>query len=534
MDQVRKILAVIKKHHFWMLTGLGASIVLVCWFVALSQIDAAYKNNKGVIEGKFNAVKGLQGGEAPSPAWAPEVVKLTEGLSKDVTNAWAIVYDRQKSVLVWPEVLGPEFATAIQAIKDKKASSEGPAPTLADEFRENYKNIFAGEMGLTVGAELAKIIDARKDEAELAMTAAPMVASANPADLGGKVVWDPASKLAVETRFSWTLAPSAEEILLAQEDFWVLQSLFGIIRDTNAGADGRYNAPIKSLVTVQVGNEAAVIPGMGIDKGRVTMFAPPETGAAGYGSMPAGGAAAPAAGDPASAELLSAVDLIKQNRYVDRDGAPIEAEVAASQHIKMLPVAMSLIVDERKLPILLANCANAPLPVEITAVRLQTNAANEMDPSGSGGAPGGYGRPGGGYGPGGGGRGGPGYGPPRTPPTGSLNRPSPLRLVGFEYQIAQGPGYGPPRGGGGYGGYGRGGGGYGRPGGMGGAGYGGAAGGGAALLQGDPEILPTDIYVELRGIVHIYNPPDPEALTNPSASGSEAEAAPADEDLAQN
>src|SRR5690349_11450828 len=151
MDQVRKILAVIKKHHFWMLTGIGASIVLVCWFVAQSQIDAAYNKNKTEIEGKFKAVQGLQGGEAPSPAWAPEVVKLTEGLSKDVTNAWAIVYDRQKSVLVWPEVLGPEFATAIQAIKDKKASSEGPAPTLADEFRENYKNIFAGEMGLTVG-----------------------------------------------------------------------------------------------------------------------------------------------------------------------------------------------------------------------------------------------------------------------------------------------------------------------------------------------------------------------------------------------
>ncbi len=530
MDQVRKILAVIKKHHFWMLTGIGASIVLVCWFVAQSQIDAAYTKNKVEIEGKFNAVKGLQGGEPPSAAWAPEVAKLTEGLTKDVTSAWAIVYERQKSVLVWPEVLGPEFATAIQAIKDKKASSEGPAPTLDDVFREQYKNIFAGEMGLTVGAELAKIIDARKDESELAMSAAPVAPSADPTDLGGKIVWDPASKLAVETRFTWANAPSAEEILLAQEDFWVLQSLFGIIRDTNAGADGRYNATIKSLISVQVGNEAAVIPGMGIDKGRVTMFAPPETAAAGYGSMP-GATPAPAAGDPASAELLSPIDMIKQNRYVKSDGTPIEAEEAASQHIKMLPVAMSLIVDERKLPILLTNCANAPLPVEITAVRFQTNAANEMDTTGSGGAPGGgYGRPGGGYGrPGGGG---PGYGPPRR--SGSFNRPSPLRLVGFEYQVAQGPGYGPPRSGGGYGGYGRGGG-YGRPGGaMGGGGYGGAGGAGASLLQGDPEILPTDIYVELRGIVHIYNPPDPAALTNPSAGGSEEEAAPADEDLAQN
>lgn len=516
MDQVRKILAVIKKHHFWMLTGLGAGIVLVCWFVAQGQISAAYTKNKTEIEGKFTAVKTVQ--QAPSPpsaVWAPEVTKLTDVLTKDVTDAWAVVYERQKAVLVWPEVLGPDFATAIQAIKDTKASADGAAlPTLDVYHRENYRNIFAGEMGLNVGAQLAKIIDARKDEAEL-MALGSMVA--DPADLGGTVVWDPTSKLAIETRFTWQLAPSTEEVLLAQEDFWVLQSLFGMIRDTNAGSEGRFNAPIKSLVSVLVGNEAAVLPGA--DAGRVTMYgqdpASNPYGAAGPGAAPAAGA------DAASMEILSPVDMIKQNRYVDKDGAPIPAEEAATKHIKMLPVSLALVVDQRKLPTLLAACANAPLPVQVTAVRFQTKAALELDPSGTGGGggmPGGYGRPGGG--------GAPGYGPPRR--SGFVQPRSALRLVGFEYELAQG--YGRPGAG-----YGRPGAGYGRPGG-GAGGYGGGAGGGmgAAVLEGDPEILPQDIYVELQGIVHIYNPPDPAALAEPSAGESEEETAPAEEELAQN
>jgi hypothetical protein len=525
MDQVRKILAVIKKHHFWMLTGIGASIVFVCWFIAQGQIDAAYTKNKQEIEGKFGSVKSLASNASPpSEGWAPEVAKLTEGLTKDVTDAWNVVYERQKSVLTWPEVLGPEFATSIQAIKDKK-SSEGPAPQLSEADREQYMTIFAGQMGLNVGGQLAKIIDARKDESELMATGATAV-SANPADLGGTVVWDPASKLAIETRFTWVDAPSTEEILLAQEDFWVLQSLFGVIRDVNAGSEGRFNAPIKTLLTVQVGNEAAIVPGMGVDKGRVEWYGADESAAGGYG---AAGAAAPV-GDPSAGEILSAVDMIKLNRYVNKEGAPKEAEAAASEHIKMLPINMTMIVDQRRVPELLAACTNAPLPVEVTAVRFQTRAMNDEDPSGTSSGGGGYGAPGGGrggYGPPGGRA---GYGPP--PRTGAIAPVSPLRLVGFDYQLAQ-AGYGPPPGA--RGGYGMpGGGGYGRTGGAG--GYGGGAGmggsGGASLLSEDPELLPQDIYLELRGIVHIYNPPDPEALANPSSGGGEEEAAPAEEDLA--
>jgi hypothetical protein len=207
---------------------------------------------------------------------------------------------------------------------------------------------------------------------------------------------------------------------------------------------------------------------------------------------------------------------------VGKDGTPKEAEQAAAEHIKMLPINLTMIVDQRRLPALLAACTNAPLPVEVTAVRFQTRAMNDEDPSGSSSGAAGGGR--GGYGPAGGRS---GYGMP--PRTGAIAPVSPLRLVGYEYQLAQ-AGYGPPRGGG----YGmpRGGTGYGRPGG-GGGGYGGAGmGGGASLLAEDPEILPQDIYLELRGIVHIYNPPDPEALANPSSGGGTEEAAPAEEELA--
>ena len=206
-----------------------------------------------------------------------------------------------------------------------------------------------------------------------------------------------------------------------------------IIANTNkaAGADRFSNAAIRVIESLEVGRTAAQA---SRGKGRIDIVESAAAGAGGEGmggefgmeggGMGRGGEIGMEGGagmgmeggymgrggemgmgmeggrggmDPgaADAELLN-------NRYVNSDGAPIadagDGNAAAfGTEFKRLPVRMRLWMDQRWLPHLIAECANAPLQVEVQEVRV-----NVSDEAGGGGGYGGRS--------GGGGRGGEGYG----------------------------------------------------------------------------------------------------------------------------
>jgi len=58
------------------------------------------------------------------------------------------------------------------------------------------------------------------------------------------------------------------------------------------------------------------------------------------------------------------------NRYVDREGKPVGADETIEGEFKMMPVRMLLLIDQRKITRLLIECANCPLPVEVTKLAL--------------------------------------------------------------------------------------------------------------------------------------------------------------------
>jgi hypothetical protein len=75
---------------------------------------------------------------------------------------------------------------------------------------------------------------------------------------------------------------------------------------------------------------------------------------------------AEAGGDAALADAA-----LLQNRYVDQTGKPI-ADVTAGTGVeyRRLPVQMVLAMDQRWLPRVLVECANAALPIEVSRVRI--------------------------------------------------------------------------------------------------------------------------------------------------------------------
>jgi hypothetical protein len=249
--------------------------------------------------------------------------------------------------------------------------------------------------------------------------------------------------------------------------------------------------------------------------------------------MPAGGAESmmPAGGDAGMGMPgmgmpgMGAFSLDPaEGRYVDNQYQALKAETLRSALradttadaflvvAKRMPVRMRLVVDERKLPRLLAQFGNAMLPVEVRQVRI-----NRARDTGGGGYDMGMG---GGYGMMGGSEMGAGYAPPGMPGMAGMpgmmgTMPGMDAMPGMD--SGMGMGYTPP--------------------GMGGSGYPSTESGMGMGMPGQEQNLKDrttvaatsvhDVPVEIYGIIYIYNPVDEKKLGLEQQPGLTGTAAPA-------
>lgn len=251
-------------------------------------------------------------------------------------------------------------------------------------------------------------------------------------EMVGVVDWlDEANLLA---RFNWSTTPTTQEIRLAQEDLWVYEALLRIIAETNRPATTQYGAVVKKIFSLEIAQQAAMafqsaalgqggglatMPGMGGMYGPGTPGMPgmpagypgmPEMGSSAMGTSAAGssasgtsaagtsaGGAAPSgtpdmpgasglAGTPgmpgmpgSGTPVLSRAQMLLHYRYVDLNGNPLPADAKPPfAEFKMMPVRMYLLVDQRRLHRLLANCANSSMPVEVRRVRIRPEQGLDM------------------------------------------------------------------------------------------------------------------------------------------------------------
>jgi len=223
----------------------------------------------------------------------------------------------------------------------------------------------------------------------------------------------------MKTHFAFTAEselPTTLEVLYAQEDLWVLQSIMNIIKSANGDAETRHDAIIKELHFVRVGRSAmglaGAISGVGQNSqggvgggmpptgmpgggGAPSAVGPPGGGAGGMppgasGGMPpgAGGGASPMPGLSGTEGGAGALTDLADGRYVDEQYQPLKAarlrgsltsrdpQDALLAVAKRMPVRMRFKLDQRRLHRVLAECGNSRLPVEIRQVRINRPAAS--------------------------------------------------------------------------------------------------------------------------------------------------------------
>jgi hypothetical protein len=373
MDKVRAFLKAAWIQRFWILSVVGTLAAVVCWMMASGKLQAEFTANKAQIDSKFTDMstikeKSVHGNPAVNTREREEAKKIADS----VKALWQKLFDAQREeVLKWPEVLGADF---IQEVDKKKFGA-----LIRAHFRDRYlnyiKNRFDG---------LVEIIDAKKMPVDgSAFGAMPM---GREGMRGGEMGTDPnvllgpdGMPLEVDYLVEWldqgnlrqqlefTGDPTSLQIWVTQEDLWVYETLLRVIADTNKerGATRPDNTAIRVIQSLEVGAPAAIA--MATES---QILMPADAMMAG-GEMPMDGGREMGApmGDGSTPVDVDA--MLLASRYIDGEGKPIaDASTGTGTEFRRLPIRMVLMMDERWLPKVLVECANAPLPIEVQRLRI--------------------------------------------------------------------------------------------------------------------------------------------------------------------
>lgn len=481
MDKVRQILGVLKKHHFWIVSVMVSAAILGCWYSARASLSQKYQTEKSGIDSIFSSLQTISSNPAhPNPSFKTGVEQEKEKLKKTTDAEWQQLYDRQKAVFVWPEAL-PKF-------KEWEAAS--PKKPMTPEMLQQYQAFIDSEF-----PKLEALVNVRREKNPTGTTTPgvispmmrqpsfPMTGVTPGAEMIGVIDWEPADFMRMKSNLkTWnTTTPTQREVELCHESLAIYRSLLEAIAKVNVAATDNENAIVKKIIALDIGKDASV-PGT-YDVSNVIMPTELAPGGGAEGASPYSTMAPPITTGPEGAAGAADVNkdvVLLDQRYLDGAGAPVMGDAILNSppfaEFKLMKVRLLLVVDQRGIPSVLAELANAKLGVEVHQVRLNpqnstvVQSVRTLLTSAGGGATGGY----------------PGAG---RPGEGGATRPTSMPT-----RSPYGPGATgrPPAGA------------YGRSTGR---SEGGAT---ASLASGTGTENPNDATVEIKGIIYIYNPANPE------------------------
>jgi hypothetical protein len=478
MDQLKAMLPAIKQHSFWgMCIGILA-VSAASWWMSTGALKSEKEAKLSAIKGSFSNVEQIRNQQPkhPNESTSKGMDVLLARFSKEVAEGWQIQYDHQATVLVWPPSFNQEFHDAVNKLRPIEAipvTSPGQIDIkyeLRAPLRTQYRNFIDRDLPI-----LATTIGTTWMATSASISNDGFGPGGGPPGFGGGpggaafgdgaaraevdnsiVLWSPSSQQEImKTHFGFTAKadlPTTLEVLYAQEDLWVLQSIMDTIKSANADAETRHDAVIKELHFVRVGRSALGLAGKisvvgqtgsqggpegmgggmpggpggppGASPPGMSGSPPPGAGAGGStppGVVAGGGGSGPVAPTPGAEGTSAAASTdLADGRYVDEQYKPLPAarlrasltsrdpKDALLAVAKRMPVRMRFKLDQRRLHRVLAECGNSRLPIEIRQVRINrppaaaSGGGGMADGMGSmadmGGGPGGSAPPGGNFG----------------------------------------------------------------------------------------------------------------------------------------
>ena len=303
------------------------------------KIEAAEKSLEKFAKAESGAVR-------PNAAFKKEWETRRTALNKDLLDLWQQLYDRQATFLVWPKgeglPVGPGPMKPKQELPPQACKSYNQTVV-----RREFERIFA-----KLQVRRPKL--SRHDSTVKNLPFADEVA-----DFDGLVAWDPKRRDAIVARRHLEKGdPSSVRVRLIQEDLWLFDSLVDAIQTLNRDVTDSLNAPLKQIDELEVAQWAT----QASLEQPAALWTPDDSKKAGP---------APPATQATGKEVVSDQALL-DGRYLDQHAQPLKGgEKQPFAEFKQVFVYMKLVIDQRRIPDLMAALANAPLPMETRQVVVQ-------------------------------------------------------------------------------------------------------------------------------------------------------------------
>lgn len=410
MDQAKVYLALLKKHHFWVMCGFIFITSIVVYSMGVGELEKQTEARKSVINAAKSEQQAIRSKFQPNPKTLEVYQSKNVAVSKDVEAAWIKLYLTQRSQLVWPEDMKQ------LKVKLDQWPDTIPPTQFDDDLRRTFQNVMTQPNERARLGKIIQIYTETKVEAEKKGLVhgggeRPRIpgqggpnAPQEEVITNGLVRWGspiPGST-GVDNLFIYpwvpkTSPPTDLEMRYAQEDLWVYEFLLRALSKVNEGADPKKpeKALLKEIVDLRIGQQAASIPPTTNLVGDLAAIVgavatgPGQPGAGGMegpgmgmnGLPPAGypqggnpGMPGGIPGQPGATATTNTDDLLKAGRYCDLDGKPIMpaefAEKIEKDQYRLMPVYMRLVINQQNLPGLMTELSTAVMPMRIKQVQL--------------------------------------------------------------------------------------------------------------------------------------------------------------------
>jgi hypothetical protein len=338
MDQLKEIIKQAIKYRFWIAVGLSALLPLIAYFVGSGSVKAKAAAETAKIEGASKNVKQYMSGTLPNGQYKGIVGERTDELSKDVNESWKKLYARQAPLLTWPDRVQERFT---------KWGRKWPE-------------------GVDVRDIQIAIIDYVTVYPNFVTEVYNSFKPFDPIEGSGVVSAPPEAALLRPATFTIEAPPSLGKVWAAQERLWIQRTLLDVVAQVNKDAKDWDSSIVRQVNLLEVGNPDAQdqrsrAKGETLEEDNSIKdpnkpdepAADATTTASEPGSM--AGALGRAGMMPGMSGMGGNVGATESVYYIHTD----------SQQFKVLPVEMSVLIDQSRIQDFLIALENSPMTIQV-------------------------------------------------------------------------------------------------------------------------------------------------------------------------
>lgn len=395
VDSAKKMnpqVAALIKNQFWILCGVAIVAAGVVWYLGTSSLEEQFTRNKQKIDSQFTQMKMLdqkRGVNAlPSEFFTTRVNDETKRLTAQVVGAWSNLYDRQSGTrgknkidLLAVNSKVPVFRDLILMEPDDRKALLEADKDLQNKVNNQLQQYHNNQMLDEDFTDLFSVLNIRHTRG-IDVFNRP-IPGADPSDKGvvGVLVWASGSGKPAEIRdrYRTRKAPGIDRVAVTYEDIWVYRSLFSAIQSINSKPIDDWMEVMKGKTPSGSPVDQANVPIKRIeycDLAQWAMFASFDdagdvtiSGSEVAETLNSGGGGSSFSvtndGTPEEEQLLL------KGRYLDGRNAQVtDPSNPPFTEFRQIYVQLRVLMDQRLIPVLITECANAPLPIETRQVRI--------------------------------------------------------------------------------------------------------------------------------------------------------------------